>query len=388
MARGGPDAGVVLVPRFGPTERALHWLHASTFFAMLASGVVLFLPGAQGLASRPVAKAAHLASALVWIVGLVLVATLGDHRALRRTRRDLERFDLDDAAWLRGRKVPQGRFNAGQKVHGVLQATLSALFVISGTLLWLGERDTAVRLPGTIALHDVATAVAVVLVGGHLVLALVWPSTRPALRGIVRGTVDAAWAAAHHARWRHRPREGAPHRRPSATACALAAASLVLGAAGLAYVVADAADGGAPARAAAVAPASGLPAAPPRAPSSGLGLAAEARALDQSGRLGESLRLYARAVDALPRRGDVRLAYGLALARAGELSAAIAQLGSAASARPATPDARLYLGAALEAAGRSRRSTVELRRYLRSGPDPAQAALARRLLRQATRARR
>jgi cytochrome b subunit of formate dehydrogenase len=36
---------------------------------------------------------------------------------------------------------------------------------------------------------------------GHLFLALVWPTTRPALRGMVRGDVDAEWAREHHSKW-------------------------------------------------------------------------------------------------------------------------------------------------------------------------------------------
>lgn len=72
---------------------------------------------------------------------------------------------------------------------------------MSGALLWLGERDTDLRFPGTIVLHDGAMFVAVALVLGHLYLALVHRSTRPALRGIVLGDVDAGWAARHHAKW-------------------------------------------------------------------------------------------------------------------------------------------------------------------------------------------
>ena len=36
---------------------------------------------------------------------------------------------------------------------------------------------------------------------GHFFLAVVHPGTRPALRGMVLGTVDREWAAHHHAAW-------------------------------------------------------------------------------------------------------------------------------------------------------------------------------------------
>jgi formate dehydrogenase subunit gamma len=214
-----------LVPRFGVTERALHWIHAAAFFALLGSGLVLYLPSlAERVGSRPVVKAVHLAVAVGWLGLIVLVVLLGDRRALRRARRELERFDDDDLRWLRGRPAPQGRFNAGQKAHAVLQAALAVLLLVSGVLLWLGERNTTLRLDGTILLHDLATYVAVLLVAGHLVLALVWPRTRPALRGMVSGEVRAGWAREHHAKWDPAP---APPSAPRGRA-ALGAGVLVL----------------------------------------------------------------------------------------------------------------------------------------------------------------
>ena len=199
-AAAGGGRGAARVLRFGATERRLHTIHASAFAVMFSTGLVLYVPAfAQVFSSRPLMKAIHLTAAVAWLAALALVAILGDRRALRRTRRELERLDADDVLWLRhrGGGVPQGRFNAGQKLHAVVQAALAVLFTVSGVLLWLGERDTAWRLPGSIALHDFATLVAGVLVAGHVWMAIS-PRGLPAIEGIVRGTVPAAWAAEHH----------------------------------------------------------------------------------------------------------------------------------------------------------------------------------------------
>jgi formate dehydrogenase subunit gamma len=228
------------VARFGLTERAAHWTHAAAFFVLLGSGLVLYVPAfATTVGNRPLAKSVHLAAAVLWLVGLALVATLGDRRALRATRRELERFDADDALWLRHRPAPQGRFNAGQKIHAILQAALAVLFTVSGTLLWLGERDTTFRLPGTIALHDVCMFAALALVAGHLYLTLVHEPTHGALSGMVAGDVEEAYARRHHAKWR--AEAPVPHavRRPSARQLVVAAA---IAAAGLALTVALVAD--------------------------------------------------------------------------------------------------------------------------------------------------
>lgn len=190
------------VYRFSRSERAVHWVNATAFFGMLATGIALYLPGLAGtFGSRGAVKTIHLMVAAAWICCLLLIVALSDRRALRRTADEIDRFAPDDLRWLRGRGGPQGRFNAGQKVHAVAQAAFVVLFTTSGVLLWLGERDTRLRLPGTIVLHDGLTVLASALVAAHLFLALVWPATRPALRGIVRGTVRREWATGHHAAW-------------------------------------------------------------------------------------------------------------------------------------------------------------------------------------------
>ena len=59
------------------------------------------------------------------------------------------RFDRDDRRWLRGRRAPQGRFNAGQKLNAILTVAFALLFALSGFFLWLGERDHRFIFAGT-----------------------------------------------------------------------------------------------------------------------------------------------------------------------------------------------------------------------------------------------
>jgi formate dehydrogenase subunit gamma len=190
------------VRRFSRTERGLHWVHAGAFLALLATGLILYVPylGEQ-IGRRPQVKEAHLLVAVAWAIALTAVAIFGDRRGLRRTLCELDAFDRDDRRWLRGGRAPQGRFNAGQKLNAALTASFAVLFAVSGTLLWLGERDTRFRLDGTIVLHDGLTLFSVVLLTGHLYLALIHPSTRHALRGVTRGDVRADWAREHHVKW-------------------------------------------------------------------------------------------------------------------------------------------------------------------------------------------
>ncbi len=197
------------IRRFSRTERTVHWVHAAAFFVLLGSGLVLYLPRLSELVSRrPLVKDVHLYTAIAWAAALALIVVVGDRRGLRRTMRELELFDADDRRWLLGRRAPQGRFNAGQKLNAALTAAFAFLFAASGFLLWYGERDTRFRFASTILLHDGLMYVSLVLLVGHLYLALIYPATRHALRGMTLGSVSEDWATEHHAKWvegRHRP---------------------------------------------------------------------------------------------------------------------------------------------------------------------------------------
>lgn len=370
-----PAAAPVFVPRFGRTERALHWIHAAGFFGMLGSGLVLFLPGlSASVGDRPTIKAVHLGISVAWMTAIALVSVGGDRRALRQTRREIEHYVDDDVQWLRARRVPQGRFNAGQKSHAVAQCALAALFVLSGVLLWLGERSTEFRLPGTVALHDGAMFIAVMLVAGHLFLSLVWPTTRPALRGIVRGTVRDDWARRHHAAWRPAQQEPLAVSQRRRVACALI---LLAGGVGTALLVHDSLAGaGSPRAAPAVV--TTTPAFKPGADT----LALEAQQAAQGGQYPQAIALLRKAVQQAPERANLRATLGFTLAQAGDLVAAETELVRAVSLDANAPDAHFYLGAVRVSAGRRTAGRSELRRYLRLAPRGANAVYARRLLRQ------
>jgi formate dehydrogenase subunit gamma len=68
--------------------------------------------------------------------------------------------------------------------------------------MYLQEADAGFRGTSAILVHDIATWVAVPIVCGHLYLALVNPSTRHSLRGMLLGSVRRDWAERHHPKWR------------------------------------------------------------------------------------------------------------------------------------------------------------------------------------------
>ena len=197
-----------LIPRFGRSERVAHWLLAAAFASMLGSGVLM---GGLGPLDHHGMLVVHIGSAIVLGAGLVLLLVLRRSRGpLVQTARDLAPFDASDRSWLvrapraylTGSELPpSGRFNAGQKVNARLVVLVLAVLYVSGIAEL--KRYTSILQPvGFLAgLHGLAAGAAAVLVAGHMYLALVHPSTRPALRGITLGAVRRDWAEHHHSRW-------------------------------------------------------------------------------------------------------------------------------------------------------------------------------------------
>jgi formate dehydrogenase subunit gamma len=194
------------IPRFSRTERTLHWANAVFFSVLLGTGLILYLPSlAAAVGRRPLIKDIHFWTGVSWLPALAVIVALGDTAGMRRTTRELDAFDGDDLRWLTRRSpAPQGRFNAGQKLNAALTAAFTLLLLVSGLLLWLGERDTRFRFASTVILHDGLMYVVLLLFVGHLYLAVLHPATRHALRGMTVGTVDEEWARTHHPKWEHR----------------------------------------------------------------------------------------------------------------------------------------------------------------------------------------
>ena len=150
---------------------------------------------------RQLVQSLHFWAGVGWLAALAAIVLLGGRRLLA-TARELDTFDGDDLRWLRGRRAPQGRFNAGQKINAILTAAFAVLFGVSGLLLWFGEQDTRYRFASTVILHDGLLYASLVLLTGHLYLALIHPATKHALEGMVTGSVDEDWAARHHPKWK------------------------------------------------------------------------------------------------------------------------------------------------------------------------------------------
>jgi formate dehydrogenase subunit gamma len=192
------------LPRFTATEK---WVHRSTgvlIAALTISGAVLYYePFALAVGRRPLVEGIHIAAGL--LLPLPALAGTATSPSLRRDFAVLGRMTTLDWQWLRRKdrrraRLPIGKFNGGQKLASAV--LLGALLVLFGTGLLL-IAPARINLPvgmrqGATIVHDVFTFGVLLLLAGHVWLALRHPEARHALR---TGRMDRRYAEIEYAGW-------------------------------------------------------------------------------------------------------------------------------------------------------------------------------------------
>ena len=195
----------ILRYRVGP--RIGHALLASSFVLLLLTGLVLLWSPLAPLAAGGNSRWLHRVGAIGFMLVPILYLIV-DRRAAKELLWDSFHYDRDDWAWLKhvyryfmGHTVdmpPQGRLNAGQKLHHAAVVISSAVIVASGLLLWFGKGQLGANgLATTATIHDLAMIVLTVLLVGHLYFTFVYK----ALSGMVTGYVPEEEARLEHAKW-------------------------------------------------------------------------------------------------------------------------------------------------------------------------------------------
>lgn len=204
------------VRRFNRTQRALHWSHSITFFLLLATGtILLFSPLGERVGHHLQVLQIHEYIAIFYMTGPLLWLLLGNRRSLLRDIRQFDEWDEDDVEWLKQslrygpsapNLPPQGRFNAGQKLNGILTIAATVGFIITGLIMWRvtwlpSWAKTDALSNNAVFVHQILTYVSIPLVLGHIYLAALARATRPALSTIIDGTVPLSYAREHHPKW-------------------------------------------------------------------------------------------------------------------------------------------------------------------------------------------
>jgi len=199
------------ISRFNRTERAVHWMQASSFLVLLATGFALALPAIEStIGHRALLREIHLSAAFFFFFGPAIIALAGDRRSMALDVAAVDVWDQDDLRWLIPfpilrlfgiRTPPQGRFNAGQKLNAIFVVWSTLTFTVTGLILWQNRRFPSDVVSQSNTIHTILAYVALGAFLGHLYLATAYPTTRHAFRAITQGWVRVDWAAHHHAKW-------------------------------------------------------------------------------------------------------------------------------------------------------------------------------------------
>jgi len=195
------------VHRFCRTTRWFHWTFALSFLGLATSGALLLGRAGLGIGAADVARLVdiHELTALFFLTAPWLIGLSGDRAAWLRDLSETARFTRDDLRWLARQPLAmlgkaelpaQDKLNAGQKLNALAVAAISGAMVVTGVHLY---REPASFF--ALVVHVAGFLAWIPAFAVHLFMALINPSTRPALRGMIRGDVDRDWAAHHYARW-------------------------------------------------------------------------------------------------------------------------------------------------------------------------------------------
>ena len=201
--------------RYRVGQRVVHAVLASSFLALLITGLFLLWSPLSIYAAGGTSRWIHRIGAIGFMAVPILYLLL-DRRGARELLIDSFSYDSDDWKWLKqmyryffgfaAEMPPQGRLNAGQKLHHAGVVIMSATVVASGLVLWFGKGSLG---PSNLALaaivHNLSMLALTVLLIGHLYFTFVYK----ALSVMTTGYVDEETARLEHAKWVEEMKQGA-----------------------------------------------------------------------------------------------------------------------------------------------------------------------------------
>jgi formate dehydrogenase subunit gamma len=196
-----------LVQRYLRAQRVVHWIGVASFLTLLFSGIALLFPPLSFLAAGGLSRLMHQIAAVPFVVLPLVYAILLPKQAkelliesFTYAREDWEWFK-HMPAYILGRTrglPPQGRLNAGQKLHHASTFLMFATVSVSGFVLWVGKgRLGANGLACTAVVHDLSMLGLSVLMIGHVYFTFLYD----ALSAMRTGFVTEEYARMEHPKW-------------------------------------------------------------------------------------------------------------------------------------------------------------------------------------------
>lgn len=218
--KGKPEIVTIQwIPKYTLMERIVHWVHTATFIPLLLTGMVLYFPFLQPLAQGEAGiflRLIHRIAAVFFGLVPILYAIIQPRRFIMNIREFLP--EKEDIGWLKGAipyylfgrheaMPPQGRFNAGEKLNGLVMIIAWVVFGITGLIMWFGKGVVSpIIFRWAVLFHDLAMIASACMFLIHLYLAVAHPLMWAALVSMRFGVTSADYAAEHHAKWFYGPK--------------------------------------------------------------------------------------------------------------------------------------------------------------------------------------
>lgn len=193
--------------RYRPAQRYIHLLVAVTFVALFLTGLPLIFEPLGFLAAGGYSRILHRVAA-VGFMAVPILYFIFDREGMKELIKESFTYDKDDLRWFgaMGRYFlgnaadmpPQGRLNAGQKLHHAAVILLGASVVFSGVIAWaMAGSMSDTLLSWTMLVHNVSMLGLVLLLIGHIYFTVVYK----ALTSMHTGYVPKADALIEHRKW-------------------------------------------------------------------------------------------------------------------------------------------------------------------------------------------
>ena len=196
-----------LVRRYVPAQQVIHWIGVISFFMLLLTGVALFFPPLSFLAQGGTSGVIHRIGAIAFILLPALYMLRMPRKALELVRESFT-YGREDWEWFKHMPgyflgstrnlPPQGRLNAGQKLHHAATFLMFNSVAISGLLMWFAKGQLGPDgLSAVVIVHSISMLGLSVMMIGHVYFTFLYG----ALSGMVTGKVTEEYARMEHSKW-------------------------------------------------------------------------------------------------------------------------------------------------------------------------------------------
>jgi len=193
--------------RYRRRQRIIHAVMAGSFLILLFTGLALVWSPLAFIAAGGWSRYLHRIAAIGFMSVPILYIVLDRPGAMEIVTESFK-YDSDDVAWFKsfyryvfGRTAnmpPQGRLNAGQKLHHSAVIIFSASIVATGIVMWVFKSSlSATALSWTAMVHDLSMLALALLLVGHVYFTYVYK----AWSSMATGYVPKEDMELEHSKW-------------------------------------------------------------------------------------------------------------------------------------------------------------------------------------------